>query len=115
MIPSLQEACPLKYKIISNKRGVGIDELIPLLIFVFLAGVIIIYVSIIGSGSEEKINEISEENKKIADAQEHLLNFLHLYEDNEPVAQHIIDFYYDDTKDYDTLYSLFKKLLSCVL
>ena len=58
------ERCSLKYKICDNKKGIGIDDAVPSIIFIFVVTIAIVFLRINESqASDKNVEEIKKQKE----------------------------------------------------
>lgn len=66
----------MKYKTFNNKKGIGIDDAIPIIIFIFVAALVIFVLRINDIGKSSKIKDDIQHQKDILDGHQALMEYL---------------------------------------
>jgi len=72
----------LKCKIFANKKGIGIDDAVPLIIFIFVAALVVVVFRINEQIKSDRLVTSVEQQKQIVEGHEILLAYLMQVDDN---------------------------------
>lgn len=105
----------MKYKIYSNKKAIGIDDAVPLIIFLVIAAFVIVFFRINEKITSNRIANDIEAQKEILDGDNVLVNYLRGFDDKgntnaDLLSKSFMKNYYDDVKK--SMQAYFDKELS---
>ena len=66
----------MRYKIIANKRGIGIDDAVPIIIFIFVAAFVLVFFKINEKVKSDKIIDDAQRQKDIIEGHEALIGYV---------------------------------------
>lgn len=85
----------MKSKILSDKKGIGLDEAIPLIVFIITAAITIVVFSLVNSSITEAIQNEAGLWKQQVEGRENLFTFLTQETNGKQNALHLIEYYHD--------------------
>lgn len=89
----------MKFKILSDKQGIGLDEAIPLMVFIITAAVTIVAFSLINSSTTSSIQVGADLWKQQLEGRDDLLAFVKQETNGKMNAFHLVDYYYNRQKE----------------
>lgn len=92
----------MKYKIYNNKKGIGVDDAVPLIIFIFVVAFGVFFFKLYEQGKSDKTIDNIQRQKNILEGHGILMDYLRIVDENGNNNADLISKSYNQ-KDYSNL------------